>query len=80
MLGRWTGLLVAGAVALVALGYGYYGTESRQIRRERYQAITAIGALKADQLQLWRLNTKKQFIKRKSDTHGQYNGNQYWKI
>jgi PAS domain-containing protein len=54
MMGRWTGLLVAGAVALVALGYGYYGTESRQIRRERYQAIAAIGALKADQLQLWR--------------------------
>ncbi len=54
MLGRWTGLLVAGAVALVALGYGYYGTESRQIRRERYQAIAAIGTLKADQLQLWR--------------------------
>lgn len=54
MLGRWTGLLVAAAVALVALGYGYYGTESRQIRRERYQAIAAIGTLKADQLQLWR--------------------------
>lgn len=54
MWGRWTGLLVAGAVALVALGYGYYGTESRQIRGERYQAIAAIGTLKADQLQLWR--------------------------
>jgi PAS domain-containing protein len=54
MMGRWTGLLVACAVALAALGYGYYGTESRQIRRERYQAIAAIGALKADQLQLWR--------------------------
>ena len=54
MLGRWTGLLVASAVALAALGYGYYGTESRQIRRERYQAIAAIGTLKADQLHLWR--------------------------
>jgi PAS domain S-box-containing protein len=54
MMGRWTGLLVAGVVALAALGYGYYGTESRQIRRERYQAIAAIGTLKADQLQLWR--------------------------
>lgn len=54
MLGRWTGLLVAAAVALAALGYGYYGTESRQIRRERYQAIAAIGALKVDQLHLWR--------------------------
>ncbi len=54
MLGRWTGLLVAGTVALIALGYGYYGSESRQIRRERYQAIAAIGTLKADQLQLWR--------------------------
>lgn len=54
MMGRWTGLLVACSVALAVLGYGYYGTESRQIRRERYQAITAIGALKADQLQLWR--------------------------
>jgi PAS domain-containing protein len=54
MMGRWTGLLVACAVALAVLGYGYYGTESRQIRRERYQAIAAIGALKADQLQLWR--------------------------
>lgn len=54
MFGRWTGLLVAGAVALAVLGYGYYQTESRQIRRERYQAIAAIGALKADQLDLWR--------------------------
>ncbi len=54
MLGRWAGLLVAFAVALAALAYGYYGTESRQIRRERYQAIAAIGTLKADQLQLWR--------------------------
>ena len=54
MLGRWTGLHVACAVALAVLGYGYYGTESRQIRRERYQAIAAIGTLKADQLQLWR--------------------------
>jgi len=54
MLGRWTGLLVAFAVALAVLGYGYYGTESRQIRRERHQAIAAIGTLKADQLQLWR--------------------------
>ena len=54
MWGRWTGLIAVGAVALVALGYGYYGTESRQIRRERYQAIAAIGTLKADQLQLWR--------------------------
>ncbi len=42
------------AVALAALGYGYYGTELRQIRRERYQAIAAIGTLKAEQLQLWR--------------------------
>ncbi len=54
MLGRWTGLIVACVVALVVLAYGYYGTESRQIRRERYQAIAAIGTLKADQLQLWR--------------------------
>jgi len=54
MLGRWTGLLVASVVALAALGYGYYGTESRQIRRDRYQAIAAIGTLKADQLHLWR--------------------------
>ncbi len=54
MLGRWTGLLLAAAVALVALGYGYYASESRQIRRERYQAIAAIGTLKAEQLQLWR--------------------------
>lgn len=45
---------MACVVALIALAYGYYGTESRQIRRERYQAITAIGTLKADQLQLWR--------------------------
>ncbi len=41
-------------MALAALGYGHYGTESRQIRRERYQAIAAIGTLKADQVQLWR--------------------------
>lgn len=54
MLGRWTGLLVACAVALAALGYGYYSAESRQIRREQYQAIAAIGTLKADQLQRWR--------------------------
>lgn len=54
MVGRWTGLLVVAVVALAVLGYGYYGTESRQIRRERYQAIAAIGALKADQLNLWR--------------------------
>ena len=54
MLGRWTGLLVAGVVALSVLGYGYYGIESRQIRRERYQAIAAVGTLKADQLQRWR--------------------------
>lgn len=54
MLGRWSGLIVACVVALITLAYGYYGTESRQIRRERYQAITAIGTLKADQLQLWR--------------------------
>lgn len=40
MPGRWSGPLVAAAVALAALGYGYYGTDSRQIRRERYQAIT----------------------------------------
>lgn len=45
---------MAAAMTLAALGYGYYGTESRQIRRERYQAIAAIGALKADQLDLWR--------------------------
>lgn len=54
MLGRWIGLLVACVVALIALGYAYYGSESRQIRRERYQAIAAIGTLKADQLNLWR--------------------------
>lgn len=54
MLGRWTGLLVACAVALAALGYGYIGTEFRQISRERYQAIAAIGSLKAEQLGLWR--------------------------
>ena len=41
-------------MALAALGYGYYGTESRQNRRERYRAIAAIGTLKADQVQLWR--------------------------
>ncbi len=54
MLGRWTGLIVAGVVALAALTYGYYSSESLQIREERHEAIAAIGTLKADQVQLWR--------------------------
>lgn len=42
MLGRWIGLLVVGALAVAVLGYGYYGTESTQIRDERYQANDAV--------------------------------------
>lgn len=52
--GRWTVVLVAFAVALGAMGYAYYRNESGRIHRERYEAIAAIGALKAEHLQHWR--------------------------
>ena len=51
---RWAWALAAFAVALAAIGYAYYRSESDRIHRERYEGIAAIGALKADQLHLWR--------------------------
>ncbi|MFA5908405.1 MAG: GAF domain-containing protein [Vicinamibacterales bacterium] len=52
--GRWAVVLVAFAVALGAMGYAYYRNESGRIHRERYEAIAAIGTLKAEHLQQWR--------------------------
>ncbi len=51
---RWMAAVAVFAVAVAAAGYAYYRSESAQIHRQRYEAIAAIGTLKAEQLHLWR--------------------------
>ena len=46
--------VAAFAVAVTVAGYAYYRNESARIHRERYEAIAAIGTLKAEQLHSWR--------------------------
>lgn len=42
------------SLMILAGGYGYYRVETKRIRQEKYQSITAIGELKAGQIQQWR--------------------------
>jgi PAS domain-containing protein len=53
-MGWWTAAVAAFAVAVAIAGYAYYRHDSAQIHQQRYQAIAAIGTLKAEQLHLWR--------------------------
>jgi hypothetical protein len=41
-------------VILVGVGYWYYQSEKKEITHEKHQILTAIGELKAKQIQQWR--------------------------
>ena len=42
------------ALILMAAGYGFFLAEVAKITREKYQVLSSIGGLKANQIQLWR--------------------------
>ncbi len=50
----WAALFVLGTCALLIGGYKYYQSETERIRQEKYQEISAIGKLKAGQIEQWR--------------------------
>ena len=59
-------IFVAITLVLLAAGYGYYRKEAEDIRREKGEAIAAIGELKSGQIQQWRkerLADAKRFAK-----------------
>ena len=50
----WAAVFALMALALLAVGYGYYRGEAERIRQEKYHDIAAIGELKAGQIREWR--------------------------
>ena len=50
----WVALFVLGTCALLTGGYKYYQSETERIRQEKYRQISAIGKLKAGQIEQWR--------------------------
>ncbi|MBI5577953.1 MAG: PAS domain S-box protein [Deltaproteobacteria bacterium] len=50
----WTAIFAVIALTISAGGYWYYRKEAKEIRHEKYQAISAIGRLKSAQIQQWR--------------------------
>lgn len=50
----WVALFVLGTCALLTGGYKYYQSETERIRQEKYRQISAIGKLKAGQIEHWR--------------------------
>ncbi len=59
-------IFVVITLILLAAGYGYYRKQATDIRREKHEAIAAIGELKSGQIQQWRkerLADAKRFAK-----------------
>jgi len=50
----WTVLFLVAAAAISAVGFGYDKFEGSRIRREKSEEISAIGKMKAAQIELWR--------------------------
>jgi hypothetical protein len=50
----WIAVFAVITLALLGGGYWYYREEAKEIRREEYQTIAAIGELKAGQIEQWR--------------------------